>query len=360
MEKCIICGMPFKNSGELSKHLNKKHDGAESYYILNLKKERGKCKICGNYSKFINIQSGYKNTCGQKQCLNLYIKIKREETFLKKYGVKTPAEIKGVKEKIGESNKKKAREALEKRKITNLNKFGVENPYQSLEIREKIKKTNLKKYGDEIPQKTKEIKEKTEKTNFKKYKGKSPQSDPLIFEKSQNTKIQKYGNKNYNNPKQTQKTLLDLTGYEHALQNPDSRKKFRETSLDRFGENHPMQNEKIFNKSIKSGFRSKKYKDSTIYYQGAYEFDFLEKFYDKIDSLTKGPRIEYYIDCKKHYYFPDFYVPSRNLIIEIKSKYWNKKHLELNKIKKEACLERGYDYILIEDLKYASFLKLLE
>jgi len=352
MEKCSICNREFKNRGELSKHINKIHEGIENYYIFQLKNPYGKCKICGLPTKFINIWTGYKNTCSNKKCLNFYTKLRIEEGFLKKYGVKNPTEIKSVREKIGKSNKKKAKQSLEKRKKTNLKKFGVENPYQSDEIKEKIKKTNLEKFGNAIPQKTEIVKKKTKKTNIRKYNGPSPQSDPNIFKKSQTTKKEKYGDKNYNNPNQTQKTLMSNTGYKHALQNPASKEKFKKTSLLKFGEEHPMQNEDIFNKSLKSGFRSKRYKDTEIYYQGSYELDFLEKFYNKIPSLTRGPRISYYIKGKKHYYFPDFYISSKNLIIEIKSKYWNEKYLELNKIKSKACSDKGYNYILLKDQNY--------
>jgi hypothetical protein len=352
MEKCIICNLEFKNKGELSKHINRNHEGTEKYYIHNLKKSKGKCKICGSPTKFINIWRGYKNACDKKECKDLYGKMKMKEGLLKKYGVKSPLELEWVRLKIRESNKKRSKQALEKRKKTNLKKYGVENPYQSPEIKEKIKITNLKKYGNSIPQKTKKTKEKTRQTNLKKYKGNSPQSDPIIYKKSQNTKKEKYGDKNYNNPKQTQKTLLSNTGYSFALQNPLSKEKFKKTSLKNFGETHPMQNETVFYKSLKSGFKSKRYKNTQIFYQGSYELDFLERFYDRMSFLIRGPRITYNVKEEKHYYFPDFYFPPKNLIIEIKSKYWNQKHLELNKIKAEACLNLGYNYILLEDLNY--------
>jgi len=359
MEECLICNKKFKNKGELSKHLNRSHDGAEKYYLEDLNRKPGKCKICKEPTEFINIWEGYKNTCYRKKCKNSYAQIKRESTFLKKYGAKNPSSLDSVKKKIGNSNKKKSREASLKRENTNKKKYGVKNPYQSDEIKEKIRKTKLERYGNEIPQKTKEIKEKTKKTNRKKYGGNSPQSDSGVFEKSKSTKEIKYGSPNYNNPKKSQKTLLKKTGYKHALQSPESIKKFRLTSKLKFGTPHPMQNEEVFLNSLRSGFRSKKYRNTDIFYQGSYELDFLESFYDTIKDLSRGPRIEYIFNDKKHYYFPDFYIPSKKLIIEIKSKYWNKKHIDLNYIKEIACLEMGYNYILIEDKNYEEFEKIM-
>lgn len=61
-----------------------------------------------------------------------------------------------------------------------------------------------------------------------------------------------------------------------------------------------------------------------IRYTGSYELSFL-KFLDQIvdfdpnDILSPSPHIYYYIyNGKKHFYIPDFFIPSLNLEIEIK------------------------------------------
>lgn len=107
----------------------------------------------------------------------------------------------------------------------------------------------------------------------------------------------------------------------------------------------------------KSGFRAKKYKK--VYYRGSYELDFLEKFYDKID-IENGPAIPYLFEGKTKVYHSDFYIPSRNLVIEIKSKYYYNRFKEQNKIKKKSVKNRGYNYILILDKDYMNFEKLLK
>jgi len=54
------------------------------------------------------------------------------------------------------------------------------------------------------------------------------------------------------------------------------------------------------------------------------------------------PRIKYVFNCKTKYYFPDFYVPRENLIIEIKSNYTLNANKELNETKFKSTTDQGY------------------
>ena len=92
-------------------------------------------------------------------------------------------------------------------------------------------------------------------------------------------------------------------------------------------------------------------KFNNLTYQGSYELDFLEKFYDKFD-IENGPSIPYLFEGKNKVYHSDFYIPSKNLIVEIKSSYILTLDIEINE-KKEACLNKGYDYICIIDKDYS-------
>ncbi len=56
------------------------------------------------------------------------------------------------------------------------------------------------------------------------------------------------------------------------------------------------------------------------------------------------PSIDYYIDEKKHVYFPGFYIKSENKIIEVKSE-WTIKLLRANiEEKAQATVKPGYSY----------------
>jgi hypothetical protein len=51
-----------------------------------------------------------------------------------------------------------------------------------------------------------------------------------------------------------------------------------------------------------------------------------------------------YIGCdgKLHSYYPDLFIKSKNMIVEVKSMWTYNKDKEKNLLKKEACLSMGY------------------
>jgi hypothetical protein len=49
---------------------------------------------------------------------------------------------------------------------------------------------------------------------------------------------------------------------------------------------------------------------------------------------------------KKHRYYPDFYIPKNNLIIEVKSSFTYKVNLKINLLKEKATKKVGYKYKL--------------
>ena len=51
-------------------------------------------------------------------------------------------------------------------------------------------------------------------------------------------------------------------------------------------------------------------------------------------------------DGKKHRYYPDFYIPKENLIIEVKSSYTMLYDFYKNNLKAVATKELGYNYKL--------------
>jgi len=109
-----------------------------------------------------------------------------------------------------------------------------------------------------------------------------------------------------------------------------------------------------------------------IGYVGTYELDFL-KYLDQdlhwksSDILSPSPHTyEYICNGKKHLYIPDFYLPSLNLEVEIKSSIRmdkqnidsRAKEIEKNKMM-ESC-SNLFTYIIIYDKKYDEFMKLLK
>ena len=155
------------------------------YLCLNGIKSVQLCKNtnCNNKVKFKNSTLGYNEYCS-KGCISSdpNIKSMKEQKSLERFGTKTPAESKEIKEKIIKTNNAKygansamcLKETQEKSKQTLIKNYGVSNPSESKELlnkriesfklssyRETYKNTSLEKYGVEHPWKNKDIHDKS-------------------------------------------------------------------------------------------------------------------------------------------------------------------------------------------------------
>jgi len=111
-------------------------------------------------------------------------------------------------------------------------------------------------------------------------------------------------------------------------------------------------------KQIENGFHSSnpfckksKFKDSELHYQGTFELDFLNNYYNKI-KIENGKNFYYNINNEKKIYISDFYLPDYNTIIEIKSNWTYNKNLNKNLLKKESVLNNDINFLFIIDKKY--------
>lgn len=175
------------------------------------------CDYCGNdflvnyngYSGNKNkIKSkNYKDACPNcrgkklKESMNLlygvdapmqldFVKEKRDETFMKKYGTPNISSIQEIKEKkrntyierygvINSSQMDTYREKFEK---TCMERYGVKHPFQSEVVKEKIKATNLEKYGVENPSKNSEVVNKIIMSQKEHFGGKTSDVQVKLFE----------------------------------------------------------------------------------------------------------------------------------------------------------------------------------
>lgn len=86
-----------------------------------------------------------------------------------------------------------------------------------------------------------------------------------------------------------------------------------------------------------------------------YEPNFLNYvFENKIfteDQIEYNPkRINYQYENRNKYYYPDFYIPHLNLIVEIKSEWiLNLQGFEINKAKEQAAIDNGYQFVQVLD-----------
>jgi hypothetical protein len=292
--------------------------------------------------------------------------IRFKETSLEKYGVDHPLKLEKFKEKS---------------KTTNLERYGVEYSIQNKEVKEKLKKTIKEKYGSDeymstddfkekskitlndrygvdSPLKNKEIKLKVENTCLERYSAKSPLESNIIKKKILDIKKERYNDEFYNNREKYKETCLERYGFENPMQNELIKQKLTNIVFEKYGVYHPAQNEEVYKKMIKKGLYILKYKDSNLHYQGEYELDFLNNYFDKI-NIKRGNSIKYIFNEKECIYFPDFYFEELNLIIEIKSSYWYNKHYDKNIAKQKVCKQKGYNFIFILDKNYEIFDKMI-
>jgi len=137
----------------------------------------------------------------------------------------------------------------------------------------------------------------------------------------------------------------------HPKNNKEVQDKWKATCLEKYG-GHPNQNRDVQIKSEATSFHYKDYmlpSGNLVKYQG-YEnlaLDELVQVYEE-ENLGIGrsnvPSIDYYIDEKKHVYFPDFFIKSENKIIEVKS-VWTIGLARGNiEEKAQATVKAGYKY----------------
>jgi hypothetical protein len=294
----------------------------------NFKSADGRCKQCGiNKRKDTN-----KNKTEEEIEIT---QNKRIETNLKKYGCENPFGNKEIQQKI---------------KDTNLEKYGCENPFSNKDIIEIIKETNKNKTEEE----KEDIQNKRKETNLDKYGFECALQNEDIKNKIKNTNIEnlgvEYPTQNIDVRNKIKEVVLDKYGVENILQSEDIKNKIKNTNIEKYGVEYPIQNIDIFNKLQKSQYTLKEYtmpSGKIITCQGYEPFalDILLKDFNEehiVTETTLIPRINYQLDNKNHYYFPDIYLPYEQKIIEVKSDYTYRINLEKNLKKQKATLEAGY------------------
>jgi len=334
---CEECEKTFYKFDGLSKHIGLKHIDKQKYYDKWIKENDDNiCLVCKNKTIFFSIRHGYKHFCC-KIHENEYNHKKRKEALVIKYGVEYTWQIKGIKEKS---------------KQTCLKNYGVECSLQSQEIREKGKETCKEKYGVEYALQSKEIRNKGKKTKKEKYGNEEYNNRP----KMKQTKKEKYGNENYNNHEKYKETCQEKWGVDNVYQSEEIKEKCKQIFIKKYGVENPSQNKEVHEKQFKSGYKIKQFKNTDIWYQGSFERDFLNKHHDKFPDIINAPIIKYTFNEKEHHYFPDFFIPFLNLIVEIKSSWIiEKQGITFIKTKEKATISNGFNYILIINKNYNEF-----
>lgn len=151
------------------------------YWIVNDMVDFPTCKACGKQmgeGSNIKVTVGYKELCPRcSVCSDDAVK-RREETCLRKYGVRNPSMSNKIKDKI---------------KQVNLERFGTTCALQNAEVRDKANKTILSRYGAKYYQSTDMFKEQIKSTCMERYGVDSIFKDASIRERMKQSMLKKYG-----------------------------------------------------------------------------------------------------------------------------------------------------------------------
>lgn len=321
---------------------------------------------CGKFDSK-NFRCMYRNCAYCDECMRVKSNERKIKTYLERYGVINPNKIKDIRDKIkntclekyGVEHNSQTEDFRKKYKKTCLEKYGVENASQLQEFKEKQKQTCLEKYGVENANKTKETRDKIKKTNLERYGVENYGETQECKDKMMQTSLQKYGVKHYTQTTEYQeryiKTCLERYGVENINKLEEVKNKKKETSLKNYGVEYPMQNAEVSEKSSKKSYKLKQFTfpcGNTIQVQGYEPFllDILVKegynFEEIITKRTDVPEIWYDINGINKRYYCDIYIPKTNTIYEVKSTWTNKKDINKNKLKKQSCIDKGYNFQL--------------
>ena len=170
--------------------------------------------------------------------------------------------------------------------------------------------------------------------------------------------------------------------YNRFCDNPACKQKYRETfkkrMIGKYGKTHllndpNMQKKMLANRHISGMYQWRDHVTETPF-TGTYEKNFLEFLdyvlnFDPNDVMAPSPHTYYYeYEGEKHFYIPDFFIPSLNVEIEIKDGGDNPnnhhKIQDVDKVKErlkdEVMMKNQFHYIKIVNKENEKFLEFLQ
>lgn len=230
---------------------------------------------------------------------------------------------------------KDLREAYEQERIE---RTGYRIPLQDPAVRAKMEETNLSRYGVKNVSSIPEVKAKIKATVRTRYGVDYVAQEPSFIAKRKATCKERYG-------------------AEYPMQVERFKEKSRLTCLARYGVTHPMQHFKTFQKVMRSRFKFKDYraKDGTLFKFQGYEDVALKRLEamgidpkDIVVGRKHMPKVFYYDTGarRRARYYPDIWVRSFNLLIEVKSDFTYGLNKRQAHEKQAACRRLGFSHQL--------------
>lgn len=223
-------------------------------------------------------------------------------------------------------------------------------------IREKTIKTNQERRGVDYASQCVKIKQKIAETRIDRYGNGSLEGYDKINAKRKATVLEKFGVEYHMQNEEIKnkaiKTCLDKYGTEWALQNKSVQEKSRQTLLKNYGVSHPMHSYEILKNWTRSCFKIKDYvlpSGNIITCQGYEPFCFDELLKEGVQESEFSkmnqniPTVAYSLNNEQHIYHPDIYLSAQNKLIEVKSCWSLRTHLDATISKLKACRDANFN-----------------
>lgn len=282
------------------------------------------CRYCNEKIKFTTFVRPYNEFCDRK-CSQQYqsenkeeTNIKRKNTMLERYGVESPMQYKEFKDRYS---------------INSMLNHGVDWVSKDPIVKKKIKETwSNKENLEEINKKRSDNYKISIRLKYNDNELTSTYGLKFVQDKRRNTNFELYGNEN---------TFLV----------EDFIIKSKQTNLERYGYENAMQNDDVQKKHFLSSVSLKEYELSSgkiIKIQGygnlALDELLVTHHEDNLSIEFDCPKIKYQSnDGGIHYYRPDIYIKTDNMIIEVKSLWFFNIDIEKNIDKYLAAMDQGYN-----------------
>lgn len=290
------------------------------------------------------------------KCPAIAAKIKKTKSLMTEDKKQRRAEkyIRTCKERYGPDPHKKFRRKADQ---TCMEKYGTANPLSVKEFRKKAHQTCVALYGENYQS---QFAEQAQQTCIDRYGHVMNFSSDEFQATFKRIMLERHGFENPShmpdNNAKYKATMLKRYGVDHISKSPEFREKLRKSLLKKYGVENVMQIPAVVQKSHKAAFKWKMYtfpsgrKDCVQGYEPKALDQLLQEGYHESAILTSKsdmPHIRYEIDGSFHRYFPDIFIPSQNLIIEVKSDYTLQRDVAFQQ-KKEATLRLGFSYRLLK------------
>jgi hypothetical protein len=300
-----------KTNGQFTRHLRKHNLTYKDYYEIY---ETQITPLCGCLKPltFYQKTESYANSCGDVVCVGKSVSITKQAWIEEQ----RQQDSKNKKLSAAQKTSEQIAAQVEKSRKIFKEKYGVEWATQSEEYKQKSRQTKLERYGNEYYagweksteknrnksiQEQDKINDKRRSTNLERYG-----VENVFLKHGNNSKVNK-GNSSIKEYKLPSGKIIGIRGYENLVLN-ELLKEYDESKL---------------------------------------------QIHDDLREYVIE-RFEYQSVDRKRLYYPDIYIPSENLIIEVKSVWWWNGNLDpgyrsrlINNLqKRQAVINNGYRFQL--------------